>query len=117
MLFILKRIGFFVVDNWKYTVPVILIGVLIFVVVISRSCGHKPKLNEKQIQQAQTAIATQDRATMEKVLVESDVAEKQIDANVANAEVQKLNAITEAKTKAAQMTNEELAAELERRAQ
>lgn len=110
--FVIKRIGWFIVDHWKIVVPAI---VLIFAAFWFRSCWakHKAKLNEQQIVAAQQAIATQDREAMTKVLVEADVAEKQIDANLANSDHQKLEAIQEARRKAAQMTNAELAATLE----
>lgn len=98
----------------------ILVGVVVCVliagVIMFRSCGgRKVKLNEKQIQDAKIAIAENDRQAMEKVLVESEVAEKQIDDNLANAKTETVNAIHEAKKKASEMSNAELAAELERR--
>lgn len=101
----------------KRLVLYIAIGIVVlFAGLYIRSCwnGHKAKLNEQQIQRAQEAIAKQDREEMQKVLIEAEVQEKAIDANVANAEAEKQKAITEAKKRAAQMTNEELAAELER---
>lgn len=104
----------FVVSYWKIVIP--LIAIIIIVVFIQRACkAHSARLNEKQIVAAQQAIAKQDREEMTKVLVESDVQEKQIDQNVADAEVQKVAAIAESKKKAEAMTNDELAAELERR--
>lgn len=111
--FVIKRIGWFIVDHWKIVVPAIII---IFAAFWFRSCwnAHKAKLNEKQIIAAQQAIATQDREQMTKVLVDVAVTEKQIDANLANSDREKLEAIDEAKKKAAGMTNQELAAELER---
>ncbi len=94
-------------------------GIVLFICVslIYRACHKAPHLDEKQIQRAQDAIAKQDREEMVKVLTEAEVAEKQIDANLAEGEHQKLEAIQEAKRKAAKMTNDELAAELERLAQ
>ncbi len=98
-------------------VGVVAVVVLVASVLVFRSCGgRKVKLNEKQIQDAKIAIAENDRQAMEKVLVESEVAEKQIDGNLVNAKTETVNAIADAKQKAATMTNDELAAELERRA-
>lgn len=98
-------------------VGVVAVVVLVASVFVFRSCnGRKVKLNEKQIQDAKIAIAENDRQAMEKVLVESEVAEKQIDGNLVNAKTETVNAIADAKQKAATMTNDELAAELERRA-
>lgn len=110
----LKRVFWFVTDNWKVVLPAI--GVLIVVIFVYRACHKAPHLNEAQIQKAQQAIAVQDREQMKEVLVESEVQEKQINANLANAETEKLNALAEARKKAEQMTNQELADELERRA-
>jgi len=97
------------------------IGLLLVVLIAAglflRSCfSRKPKLDEKAIQTAQQAIADQDRKTMVEVLANSDVAEKQIDANLANAKTETVNAIHEARKNAEQLSNEELAAELNRRA-
>lgn len=90
---------------------------LLFIILGVRSCFKKtPKLNEAQILEAQKAIAESDRKAMEKVLVESDVAEKQINENLVNAKTETVNAIADAKKKAEALSNEELAAELERRA-
>lgn len=114
-LFIIKRIGFFILDNWKIVLAVL--AVLTITIVVYRACRPgPPKLDERAIQKAQQAIAENDRKAMTEVLVESEVAEKAIDQNLANAENEKLKALAEARQKAAGMTNEELAAELERRA-
>lgn len=112
--FFLKRLVYFVIDHWKIILPVI--AILIIGIFVYRACNKPPKLDEKAIQKAQRAIAENDRKAMEEVLIESEVAEKQIDQNLANADRQKLEAISEARKKVSQMNNEELAAELERRA-
>lgn len=112
-LFILKRIGFFVFDNWKVVLPII--GALVLIVFLFKACNRPPKLDEKAIQKAQQAIATQDREAMTKVLTEIEVKEKQIDANAADAQAQTFTAIQNAKQKAAGLSNEQLAAELEKK--
>jgi hypothetical protein len=111
MLFFLKRIFFFVIDNWKIVLPII--ALLIGSIFIYRACHKTPHLDEQQIKRAQDAIAKQDREEMTKVLVDAEVKEKQIDANLANSDSAKLQAIYEARRKANAMTNEELARRLE----
>lgn len=113
-----KRVVWFVWDNKRVVLPIIGAVVLLVLVVFAyRGCSRSaPKLDEKQIQEAQRAIAENDRKVMERVLVESEVAEKAIDANLANAENEKLQAIQEARKKAAGMSNEELANALNERA-
>lgn len=113
LAFIVKRVFWFVKDNWKVVVPAILL--LIALVFVVRWWNRPPKLDEKAIQKAQQAIAANDRKAMELVLEESDLVEKQIDGNLANAETEKLKSLEESRKKTQQMTNAELAAELERR--
>ena len=112
-LFVLKRIAWFVFDNWKVILPIA--GVLLLVIIGYRFCNRPPKLDEKAIQKAQTAIAEQDRKAMVEVLTEIEVKEKQIDGNAVEAQAETFTAIKNAKEKAAAMTNEQLAAELERK--
>lgn len=106
-----------VVSHWKVAV-VVAITIVVGCVLLFSRCGHTtPKLNEKQIAEAQKAIADGDRAKQEKVLVESIVAEEQIDANVANAKAETVNAIVDAKNRVKQMDDKSLVDELNRRAQ
>lgn len=118
ILFFLKRVVWFLWDNKRIT----LIGLAIFVLLIAgiftyRGCkARRARLNQEEIIKLQKAIAESDRQAMEKILVDSDVREKKIDENVVNAKTDTINAIADAKKKASQMSNEELAAELERRA-
>ncbi len=103
----------------KRVLLALMILVVIAVIVSGlwiRSCLVRPaKLNEKQIQKAQKAIAEQDRKEMVEILAESELGEKKINANLANAELEKLKTLGEARKKAHAMSNDELAAELERR--
>lgn len=84
----------------------------------AHSCwnSHKAKLNEKQIIAAQQAIAKDDRKEMVEILAQSDAAEAETNATVANAKADTVNAIAESKKKAETMSNQELADELNRRA-
>jgi flagellar biosynthesis/type III secretory pathway M-ring protein FliF/YscJ len=116
-MLILANIAGFMVAKWRWFV--IFVGiVLIFVMFgfILRAFRHTPKLNLPEIQRAQKAIANDDGEEMTKVLVESDVREKHIDENLANGNSVKVDAINESKKTWANASNEEKAAELERRA-
>lgn len=113
IMFILKRLGFFVIDNWR-AVVVTLAVLAITLVIASKACNRQPKLDEQQIQRAQKAIADHDRKEMIEVLTESAVAERNIDANLANSDRERLKAFDDARRRASSMTNDELAAELER---
>jgi len=91
--------------------------ILVLSLVLFRSCGHKaPKLNEQEIQNAQKAIAVEDRKTMIEILSNSEVREKQIDGNISNAKADTVNAIADSKAEWSAKSNQELADELERRA-
>ena len=110
MPFILKRIGFFFIDNWK--VIAIAFAILFVTVFVYRACNKPPKLDEKAIQKAQDAIAKEDRKQMIEILAESDTKEAAIDSNIKAVE----QATEDAKVSYNGKTNAELAAELERRA-
>lgn len=103
-----------IVANWRLMLAVA--GVMAFLVLfglVMRSCERKPVLNEQQIQKNQEAVASRERQKMEEALVESRVAEKQIDANRADAENTKLDALAKAREEAKAMSNEDLAKTLE----
>lgn len=116
---LLSVISWLVLQFKRHSEIFILIGIAIALLVtvgIYRGCSKStPKLNEAEIHKAQTAIAVQDRQKMVDVLVSSDVREKAIDENLVDANRQKIDAIAEAKKKAEALSNDELAAELERR--
>ena len=108
--FIFKRAFYFVIDNWQIVLAVIVLAIL---GLWLRSClSRPPKLDEKAIQKAQQAIAVQDREKMIEVLAESDTREDEIDSNIKAIE----NARENAKKNYTGLRNEDLAAELERRA-
>lgn len=86
---------------------------LITTVFIFKACDSPPQLNEKQIQKVQQAIEKQERDEMVETLAQIEVETKGIDANLANADNEKLKAFIEARDKARSMTNEELAKALE----
>ena len=113
LLFFLKRVGFFIIDNWR----IVLIGLAILAVIIAsgltyRWCGsRKARLNEQQIQKAQEAIKTRNDEKLKQILAEADTAEDNIDANIKQAEENTRNA----KKKYDHLSSDELAKELESR--
>ena len=84
-------------------------------ILFTRSCGPKPKLNEAEIQQGERAVQERNDAALKEILVQSEVREKEIEANVANAEKEKINAIHESRKKWANANIDDLRQEFERR--
>lgn len=101
--------------KWARRVVLIFVAIAVIlpVVFIYRACNKPPKLDEKQIQKAQDAIARRDRAEMERILAESDTAESEIDSNLKQIETDR----EAAKKSYSGYSNDELAEELERRSQ
>lgn len=101
----------------KYARLVLLAIVGLIVVTITifvfKACNRPPKLNEKQIQKVQQAIDKQERTEMVETLAQIEVEQKNIDANLANADNAKLKAFEDARKKARSLTNEQLAEALE----
>ena len=75
----------------------------------------KKPVDEKKIEQSKQAIAEKDRQAMVEILAQSELAEKKINANLANAETEKLNTLEATRIRTSSMSNDELAQELERR--
>ena len=109
MWFFLKRAGYFLYDHWRIIVPAIVL--LVLVVTVYRWCNKPPKLDQEATIKAQQAIENNDRKRMVEVLAESDVKEQGIDNSIKAAE----EATAAAKENYQGMSNEEIAAELERR--
>lgn len=109
--FFFKRLFWLVVDHWKLFLAAVVL--IVVVSLVYRACSRPPKLDEKAIQKAQTAIAKQDREEMIKILAESDTKEDEIDSNIKAIE----NARDQAKKNYTGKSNDELAEELNRRAQ
>jgi len=113
---------FFGVDLQKAQRAVVIAFIVIGLVLIlifglwMKSCFTKtPKLNEAEIQKGEQAVKERNDAALKEILVQSDVREAQIEANVSNARAETVNAIAEAKEKYANMNTSQLAEELERR--
>jgi F0F1-type ATP synthase membrane subunit b/b' len=112
-LFGSKDVNTYLKRLWLGALILVLIAVVIIFGLIFRACNKPAKLDEKAIQKIQKAIAKEDRAEMEKVLVESRVAEQQINENLEDAKVIKEQTIKDARKEAEGMTNKELAEALE----
>ena len=112
-LYLANAFGF-VVAHWKWFA----LGgglLLIFVIFGVRSCGLRPpaKLNEAEVQRGEQAIKEQNKAELVEILTTAEVREKAIDANVANAKADTVNAVYEAKKKYSEMEIEELRRQFE----
>jgi len=111
--FFIKRCAWFLWDNPRILVVGLALLLLLVVGLQMKGCFRaKPKFNEAEIFRANQAIETQNRKEMEEVLAASEVREKAIDGNVANAKVETVNAYADARKKYANMTPEELQAEI-----
>lgn len=82
-------------------------------ILLTRSCGRKPVLNEKELQEIHEAIESKERGKMEDAFVKVEAKQAEIEANVTNSKAIVVNAQYEAKKKVEAMTDEELAAYLE----
>lgn len=116
MLFFLKRAWYVVVDNWRvFAIIGAFLLLYLLIIGIYRGCKSAPKLDEAEIQKGEQAVKERNDAELRKILVESEAREAVIDANVANAQTEKVNAVYEAKKKWANANVSELQAEFERR--
>lgn len=112
MTLILANIIGWIVAHWRIVAGVVAVLFLVIVFgLVFRSCNKPPKLDQEQIIKAQQAIAKEDRREMIEVLAESKVKEEGIDNSIKAAE----EATEKAKRDYSKLSNEELAAELERR--
>lgn len=114
MSLIFANIIGWIVAHWRLVAVaagVCILGILCIFVL--RACNKPPKLDQKEIIEAQQAIAKEDRKEMIEILTNSDVREQAIESNIKQAE----EATRQAKQNYSGKSNEELAAELERRLQ
>jgi hypothetical protein len=109
MIFFLKRVFYFVKDNWL--IVVVSAAVLILTVFVYRACNKPAKLNEEEIQQGEKAVEEKNDKKLREVLANYDVRQQGIDSNIKAAE----EATEKAKRSYANMNTQELADELERR--
>ena len=114
MSLILANIIGWIAAHWRLVAGAVAVVFLVIVFgLIFRSCNKPPKLDQKEIQKAQQAIQEQDRKVMVEILTNSTVREQAIDSNIKQAE----EATEAAKRDYSKLSNDELAAELERRLQ
>lgn len=111
--FFFKRCFWFLWDNPRILITVLVLLLLLTIGLQMRGCFKpKPKFNEKEIFEMNQAIERQDRKEMEEILTASEVRDKAIDGNVANAKSDTINAYAEARKKYQNMTPDELQAEI-----
>jgi uncharacterized membrane protein len=92
-----------------------IILLLLLVLMIYRGCRSTPKLDEAEIQKGEQAVKERNDEALRKILVESEAREAVIDANVANAEKEKVEAVEQAKERWANANISDLQAEFDRR--
>jgi geranylgeranyl pyrophosphate synthase len=108
----LKNIAGFIWLHWRIFAVIGATALLFLLVMFGvRSCRKEPKLDQKEIIEAQQAIRENDRKEMIEILAESDVREQGIDNSIKLAE----EATEKAKQNYTGKSNADLAAELERR--
>ena len=116
ILFFIMRCFWFLWDNPRIVVVVLALALLLIVGLQMKGCFKpKPKFNEAEIQKAQKAVAETNRSEMIEVLAQSELREKNIDANVAASKAETLNSLHDSRIKYDNLTNEELAREIEAR--
>lgn len=104
-----RRVSAFVVKHRIYFILGLIILIAVLAVVFSRSCGKaKVQLDEKELQQVHEAIESRNRQEMEDAFVVIEKKQAEIDANVANAKANAVNAAHEARKKVRDMTDQEL---------
>lgn len=114
MSLILANIIGWIVAHWRLVAVaagVCILGILCIFVL--RACNKPPKYDHEAVLEAQEAIEKGERQKAIQILAESDVKEQGIDNSIKLAE----EATEKAKQNYTGKTNEELAAELERRLQ
>jgi hypothetical protein len=117
MLIIANIIGWARVHWRVLAYGVAALVLLIAVGVIYKGCGkHEPKFNQKEVTEAQNAVETHNVEKQKDVLAKSDVREEKDVEQINEGDAATKQAIEDAKHKYDGMTNDELAAELERRA-
>jgi hypothetical protein len=110
-LMLANAVGY-VVAHWRwFAIGAAILVLVIATALIFRACKPSPSLDQKEIIEAQQAIAKEDRKVMIEILTNSTVREQGIDNSIKAAE----EATDKAKREYSQLTNDELAAELEKR--
>lgn len=117
-MLVLANLAGWVLSHLRLIIVIaVTIAVLLTVAIIYSRCTRVKPMTPEQIEKAQRAIQNADREAMEKVFVEAAADEALADRTVEEAEATRTFEIEAAKKRAEQMTNAELAAELESRVQ
>lgn len=114
-LFLLNIWGWILAHKRLVLIGIGIVVLLLLVIGVYRGCSKPPKLDEAEIQKGEQAVKERNDAELRRILVESEVREKEIDANVANANAEKINAIYESRQKWANANTADLQAEFDRR--
>jgi uncharacterized membrane protein YdfJ with MMPL/SSD domain len=110
-------LGFIYYHRRAIVLAIAAIAIIVGSVLAFRSCGRRePKLNQAEIQAAQRAIAEQDREQMLYILAESEAREAAADKDLDEAKKAATEAVMQVNREWSNKSNEEIAAELERRA-
>src|SRR5436190_22248722 len=106
-MLILKKIGWALYDagawfvrNWKFTVPAVVI--LIVLIFVYRACSRPKPIDEAKMQEAIKANEEKNDAKLKEILVDVDVKGQQIVANFAESRKQTMEAADTARERYAQ---------------
>lgn len=115
-LFFANVLGW-LVANWKIALPAAIVVTLLLGGGLWWACrpAPAPKLDQEQILKNQEALRSGEAERVKQAVIESKMKEAEIDANRADADVQRLKAVQEAKQEANRMTPQELTDFLENR--
>lgn len=111
-MLIFANIAGWAIAHWKWLLYAAA-GIVLFIVIVIafKSCGSKPKLNEKEIQRAEQAVKERNDKVLKEILAESDTRVDAIDSNIKQVEQNTRDAVKSYEG----YTVDELAAEIERR--
>ena len=87
MLFFVKRAVWFVKDNWKIVLPVI-VGIVLFILLITsfRSCGKKATIDQEQINKINSANEKERKLELQKVIEQNQEVVATVDNRTTIAE-------------------------------
>lgn len=115
-LLIKNAFGYVVANGRWFAYGFAALLLLLLIVFAYRGCSKREvKLNEAEIQAGEKAVKDRNDAELRKILVESEAREAVIDANVANAKAETINAKIESQKKWANSNISELQAEFDKR--
>lgn len=113
MLIFANAFGWIVAHRRLVAGAAAVLFLVIGIALVFRACNKPPKLDQQDTIKAQQAIENSDRKVMIEVLTKSKVEEQGIDNSIKAAE----EATEKAKRDYSKLSNDELAAELEKRLQ